>query len=34
VAEEEEVRRQMTLVADRWDDISDRWPEVESLLDD
>jgi hypothetical protein len=33
-AEEEEVRDQMSLVAQRWDDISDRWPEVEALLDE
>jgi hypothetical protein len=34
VAEEEAVRAQMGLVAQRWDDISDRWHEVENLLDD
>jgi len=34
VAQEEAVRQQMTLVATRWDDISNRWPEVEALLDE
>lgn len=33
VDEEESVREQMTLVANRWDEISDRWPDVEDLLD-
>lgn len=34
VAEEAAVQQQMTLVAQRWDDISDRWLDVEAMLDE